>query len=162
MSALAPIKVSSILSPTHLTTSATVGVDKTLDPEGFPAPGVARWVDRSGGIAIVYPAFTLSVRSPTKMSRMYKVSAKFILPTADVTSPSTGTGIQPAPSKAYDNTAILEFMLPERGTVVERLALFNLVASFFATTITASDAAPSDATGSPLLAAVTNFEKPYG
>lgn len=161
MPAIAAIKTSSILSATESTTSATVGVDKTFDPEGFILPGVARWVDRSGGIAIGYPAFTLSVRPPTKASRVYKVTAKVSLPTLEQTSPSTATGIQPAPTKAYDCQCIMEFMLPERSTLVERQALLSHVRSFFATTIQASDALPTDSTGSPLTAAVSNFDAPF-
>lgn len=161
MAAIAAVKTSSILSATESTTSATVGVDKTFDPEGFILPGVARWVDRSGGIAIGYPALSLSVRTPTKVSRVYKVTAKLVLPTLEQTSPSTATGIQPAPTKAYDCTCVMEFMLPERSTLAERQALFSHVRSLFATTIQASDAAPSDLTGSPLKAAIENFESVY-
>lgn len=161
MPAIADIKLSSIIAPTHLTTSATVGVDKTLSPEGFTLPGVAKWVDRSGGIAIGYPALTMSVRPPSKDSRITRVQAKLVVPTLEQTSASTSTGIQPAPTKAYDCTMNLEFMLPERSTLLERTALFNLACSLFATTITASDASPSDATGSPLSAAVLNGEAVY-
>jgi len=161
MPAIADIKLSSILSTTHLTTSATIGVDKTLSPEGFNLPGVAKWVDRSGGIAIGYPALTMSTRAPNKDSRVTRVQAKLVIPTLEQTSASTSTGIQPAPTKAYDCTMNLEFMLPERSTLAERTALFNLAASLFASTITASDAAPSDSTGSPLSAAVLNGESVY-
>jgi hypothetical protein len=144
-----------------LTSSATVGVDKTFDPEGFILPGVARWVDRSGGIAIGFPAFTLSVRPPTKVSRVFKVTAKVILPTLEQTSASTSTGIQPAPTKAYDCTCLMEFLLPERSTLAERQALLSHVHSLFGTTITASDGSPTDTTGSPLPNAVANFDSPY-
>lgn len=168
MGAIASIKLSSILAGTESTTSATVGVDKTFDPEGFILPGVARWVDRAvdatynpNGVAIAYPALTLSVRRPTKVSRLYRVTAKLALPALDVTSPSTATGIQPAPSLAYVCQCVMEFMLPERSTGAERARLFSYVRSLFATTIQASDAAPTDATGSPLIAAVNNFDAPY-
>jgi hypothetical protein len=161
MPAIAAVKTSSILGPTEITTSATVGVDKTFDPEGFILPGVARWVDRSGGIAIGYPQFSLSVRPPTKASRIFKVTAKLVLPTLEQTSPSTATGIQPAPTKAYDCTCVMEFMLPERSTLAERNALLSHVRSLFITTITASDAVPSDVTGTPLIAAVANFDPPF-
>lgn len=161
MSAIAPVKTSSILAGTVRTTSATVGFDKTFSPEGFILPGVARWVDRSGGIAIGYPAFTLSVRPPTKASRIYKVTAKVVLPTLEQTSPSTATGIQPAPTKAYDCSCVMEFMLPERSTLAERNALLSHVHSLFATTINASDDVPTDSSGSPLPAAVADFDVPY-
>lgn len=140
---------------------AAIGVSRTFDPEGFQLPGVARWVDRSGGIAVGYPAITLSVRSPTKTSRVYKVTCKVVLPTLEQTSASTATGIQPAPTKSYECTGIMEFLLPERSALWERKALFDTLASLFATTITASDGDPSDATASPLRAAVEDFNPPY-
>jgi hypothetical protein len=155
MGAIAAIKLSSILSPTSLTTSATVGVDNTFDPEGFILPGVARWVNRIGGIAVGYPSLSLSVRPPTKVSRVYRVTGKVVLPTLEQIAPSV------IYTKAYDLTALLEFWLPERSTLTERNAFLSLVHSLFATTITASDAAPTDATGSPLIAAVANFDPPY-
>lgn len=161
MGAIAPVKLSSLIGGTHSTTSATVGVDVTLNPEGFITPGVARWVDRSGGIAIGYPEVTLSLRRPTQGSRMYKCTAKVSVPTLEATSPSTSTGIQPAPTLAYSHQCVMEFMLPERGTQAERIKLFNYVCSLFADTIQASDASPSDSTGSPLNPAVINFDAPY-
>lgn len=163
MSAIAAVKLSGIIDHAlaRLTTSATVGVDTTLNPEGINSQGVAAWVDRSGGIALGYPRFTMSVRPPTKASRIYKVQAKLVLPTLEVTSPSTSTGIQPAPTKAYDNTMVMEFFLPERGTLAERQRLFSLAASLFARLVNANDGAPSDSTGSPLENAVTTLETVY-
>lgn len=161
MALRAPIKVSSLIGTLDTTTSATIGVDKTLDPEGFVAPGVSRWVDRSGGISLGYPALTMSIRPPTKGSRIYRVVAKFGLPTLEITSPSTATGIQPQPTLAYINQCVMEFMLHERSTLAERTALFSYVRSLFATTIQASDASPSDATGSPLINGVANYDAPY-
>jgi hypothetical protein len=163
MSALAAVKLSGIIdhSLARLTTSATEGIDSTLNPEGINPQGVAKWVDRSGGIAIGYPALSMSVRPPTKASRIYKVTAKLVLPTLEQTSPSTATGIQPAPTKAYDCTCVMEFMLPERSTQAERETLFSMVASLFARTINASDGTPTDSTGSPLESAVTTFETVY-
>lgn len=160
MPAIASIKTSSLVSPTESTTSATVSVDKTFDPEGFVAPGVARWVDRSGGVPAGYPALTLSVRPPNKASRVFRVTAKLALPTLETVG-NAYNGITPGPQKAYDVVFIGEFLLPERSTLAERQALFSHVRSLFATTIQANDASPSDSTGSPLLAAVTNFDGPY-
>jgi len=163
MSAIAALKLSGIIDHAlaRLTTSATVGVDSTMNPEGILPQGIAAYVDRSGGIAIGYPRFTMSLRPPTKASRVYKVVAKLVLPTLEQTSASTMTGIQPAPTKAYDCTCVLEFMLPERSTLLERQTLFARVASLFARTVNASDGAPTDSTGSPLEVAVTTFENVY-
>jgi hypothetical protein len=163
MSAIAAVKVSGLLDYGigWATTSATVASDSTLSPEGISPQGVASWVDRSGGIAIGYPRLTMSVRPPTKASRIYKVTMKLVLPTLEVTAPSTSTGIQPAPTKAYDCTAVLEFFLPERSTAAERRLLFDRVNTLFARNVHASDGSPSDSTGSPLENAVTTFENVY-
>jgi hypothetical protein len=143
------------------TTSATIGVDKTFDPEGFILPGVARWVDRSGGIAIGYPSFTLSVRPPNKTSRVYRVVEKLILPTLEATSPSTATGIQPAPTLAYACMRITEWILPERCTGAERAALLSHGNSLHMVTVNASDDVPTDLTGTPVTNAVLNYDAPY-
>jgi hypothetical protein len=158
MAVRADIKVSSLLGALEITTSATIGVDRTLSPEGFAPNGVIRWVDRSGGIALLYPSLTMLLRPPTKGSRVYRLSTKYSIPTGDITSPSTASGIQPQPSVAYACQHFGEWVLPERSTLAERLALFSNVRSLYATTIQASDAVPSDATGSPFLAAVSNYD----
>lgn len=163
MSAIAAVKTSTILdhSLARLTTSATVGVDSTLDPEGKNPQGITSWVDRSGGIALGYPRLTLMVRPPVKASRITKVTAKLVRPTLEQTSASTMTGIQPAPTKAYDCTAMAEFFLPERSTLAERNALYSQFISLMMELINASDGSPTDATGSPIKAAVLNYEQPY-
>lgn len=161
MPAIASMKTSSILGVLARTSSTTVSVDKTFVPEGIDTKGVSRWVDRSGGIAVLYPNISLSIRKPTQGSRLYKVMVKLMIPTGEVTAPTTVTGIQPQPTKAYDCGFVGEFMLPERSTSAERLALFNHVHSLFCSTINASDDLPTDATGSILLAAVQNFDPPY-
>jgi hypothetical protein len=160
MGAIASIKTSSIIGTVDTTTSTTVGVDKTFDPEGFIAPGVARWVDRAAGIAVGYPFVSLSVRPPTKASRIYRVTAKVGLPTLETVG-NAYNGITPGPTLAYQCLCVMEFMLPERSTNAERVALLSHVRSLFATTINASDGAPTDATGTPLIAAVSNFDGPY-
>lgn len=164
MPALAAINASSILALTNtaLTSSATVGVNMVLSPDGLAAPGVQRWVDRSGGIQAGYPSLTLGMRKPTRESRLTRVSIKLDLPTLAVTAPTTGTGIQPAPQRAYSNAFIGEFFLPERGTLAERDALLSVLHSLFVTTINASDAVPTDATGTPLINVVRNVEPIYG
>lgn len=168
MAAIATIKKSSILGTTVRTTSATVAEDVTslgspgnLDPEGFVPNGVAKWVDRSGGIQIGYPTLTLSSRAPTKTSRITRVTVKLVVPTLEITSPSTSSGIQPSPTLAYAHTFTGEFLLPERGTLAERTAFFSLVKSLFFDTINASDDSPTTSTGSPLPASILSLDKPY-
>jgi len=162
MAAQALIGVASALDLTVAgkSTSATVGADRFFTPYGFVTnqPGVAKWADKSGGIPVGYPTFTMSVREPTKASRVYKVTAKLDIPTLEQTSASTASGIQPAPTKAYSCQAVMEFLLPERSSNAERKALYRDVASLFLATISASDGDPSGSTGSPLTAAVEDFE----
>ena len=161
MSAFAPVSLSTILSPTLLTTSATVGVDSTFSPTGYIQPGIAKWEARGGGIVVGYPTFTLGVRPPTKASRLTKVSARLSIPTLEAISGANVAGLTPAQQKAYDCSAMADFLLPERCTSAERLILLNIFMSLMATTITASDGAPSDATASPLRTAVLDYERPF-
>lgn len=112
----------SALAPLFLPDGATTPVTHSFYPVRIDAAGVATYADRSSGIALGFPTFTYSIRSPlTKgTSRNYKVMAKMVLPVLEVTSPSTSTGIQPAPTKAYDLIATVEFVLPERSSLQER------------------------------------------
>jgi hypothetical protein len=102
---------------------------------------VAKWADRSGGIALGYPIITQSLRMPTSGSRMYKLTQRIVVPTLEVTSPSTMTGIQPAPTLAYNLMCNVDWLLPERSTLQERknlkAFLKNLLAH--ANTTTASE-----------------------
>lgn len=166
MPAIAPWKTSTLLATTAgtvvvPTTSATVATDHTYDPEGFSAPGVSRWVDRVGGIAAGFPSITSSLRKPTKNSRIYKATQVLTIPRMATTSPSTNTGIEPAPTVAYSGQCKLEWLLPERMTVAERVTLYSNVMSMFFITINANDAVPSDATGTPLFAHIVNLDAPY-
>jgi hypothetical protein len=162
MGAIASIKTSSILGSLVRSTSATIGVDVSvagspgnLDPDGFNPQGIAQWVDRSNGSQIGYPRLSLLSRSPTKTSRLTRVSLKFIQPVLEQVPPATVF------TKAYDLTANLEFLLPERCTLAERTAFFSKVTSLFFVTINASDDVPTDLTGSPLPSAVLALDKPY-
>lgn len=107
-------------------------VNHTFNPVNIDATGVARWADRIGGIAIGYPVVSVSLRSPTKDSRAYKLVIKVISPTLEVTSPSTATGIQPAPTKAYDCIFSGEMVLPERSTLAQRKDLLAFVKNMLA------------------------------
>jgi len=94
--------------------------------------GVAKWADRSGGIALGFPAVSFSMRQPVKGSRNFRLTMKVALPVLEATSPSTSTGIQPAPTKAYDLLFSGEFVLPERSTLAQRNDLLAYVKNFLA------------------------------
>lgn len=171
MSAIAAIKKASILDLVtgfSRTTSATLAEDITvsgspgdLSPIGFNPMGIATWVDRSSGIAIGFPTFTLSVRPPSKTSRLTRVMGKFVQPVLEATSGITGTGFQPAPTIAYNLVWNSEFLLPERSTLAERTAFFSVCLSLMLRKVNASDDGPSTSTGSPLIDAVLTYDRPY-
>lgn len=112
-------------------------VAHTFNPVGPDVNGVSSFVDRSGGIAIGFPRIDISLREPLKAkgagsasdgkSRIFKGVITIGVPTLETTSPTTGTGIQPAPTIAYVVAARLEFYLPERSTLAERKNLLAYV-----------------------------------
>lgn len=151
-----------VLAPTIVTLDAGVGVSMSFDPEGFIQPGLAKWVDRSGGIAVGYPSITLGIRPPNKQSRVSRVMCKISLPTLESVSGTNALGYTPASARAYENFVTMEYVLHERGAEWERKLLLDLQMSLLAATITASDGGPTDATGSPLINMVRKFERVYG
>jgi hypothetical protein len=130
-----------------LTDAAATPVNHTFSPQPDVMSNVARWVDRSGGIALGYPSATLSMRMPTKASRSYKVVAKLVTPVLEVTSPSTSSGIQPAPTLSYNLIANSEFVLPERSTLQQRKDLFAMFKDYLGDAV--------------LTAAIHDFEPVY-
>ena len=98
----------------------TTPANHTFNPVNIDQAGVAKWADRSGGIALGFPVVTFSMRNPSKTSRNYKVMGKVVVPVLEVTSPSTASGIQPAPTLAYNLTFNFDMVLPERSTLAQR------------------------------------------
>lgn len=107
----------------------TTPVNHTFSPVGINSDMVAFYDDRSAGIAIGYNALSVSLRKPTNgaTNRNFKAQLKLVLPTLEVTSPSTSTGIQPAPTKAYDAMVTVEFVLPERSSTQNRKDLLTML-----------------------------------
>lgn len=104
-----------------LTDGMPTPVARVFSPSGIDASGVASWHNRAGGIAIGYDVLSGSLRAPLpKGQRVYKAQLKLRLPTLEVTAPSTASGIQPAPTVAYEHMVNVEFVLPERGSAQER------------------------------------------
>lgn len=160
MAALGLIKLSSLINPIIKTTDAGIGVDKSYDPVGLIAPGVHKWVDRSGSVPILYPSITLGVRPPVRGSQIHRVTLKIKLPTADTVG-NAYNGITPGPSVAYSCECNADFLLPLRSTQTERVLLTNLLLGLLVNTITASDDAPTDATGTPVRTALAILDAPY-
>lgn len=113
-------------------------VSRTFSPENIDAAGVAKYKDRSGGIALGYPTVSLGIRPPSKDSRLYRVTVKIATPVLEVTSPSTLTGIQPAPTLAYTPLFTGEFVLSERSTLAERKNLLAFVKNMLANAVVTS------------------------
>lgn len=107
-------------------------VSHTFAPVTIDAQGVAKWADRSGGISVGFPTLSYSLKSPTGSSKSYKMTAKVVLPVLEQTSPSTATGIQPAPTVAYNLIANVEMVLPERSTAQDRKNLLAYVKNYLA------------------------------
>lgn len=92
--------------------------------------GVAFWTDRSGGIAVGFPELSFKLQTPSKGSRNYKLTGKVSLPVLNITSPSTGTGIQPLPSVAYSMIAEVKMTIPEASLLADRKDFFAFVKNY--------------------------------
>ena len=112
-------------------------VNHTFSPDIIDAAGVAKYKDRSGGIALGYPSVSLGIRPPNKSSRLFRVSCRIATPVLEVTSPSTSTGIQPAPTLAHMPLFAGEFILSERSLRAERANLLAYVKNMFANAVIA-------------------------
>lgn len=102
-------------------------VNRTFAPLMVNKDGVAFHENRVSGIQIGYDTLTIGLRRATKVAPTNKLSVKLELPTLEVTSPSTSSGIQPAPTRAYTCTAFVEFLLPDRSTAQNREDLIVLL-----------------------------------
>lgn len=119
-------------------------VAHTFSPSGPDKNGVNYLYDRSGGIAIGFPNIALDLREPvagaktSDSSRVYRAKIKVVMPVLEVTSASTGTGIQPAPTKAYEAAFVGEFILPERSTLQNRKDILAYAKNLLADSVVTS------------------------
>lgn len=97
--------------------------------------GVAYWTDRSSGVAVGFPELSFKLQTPTKGSRNYKLTGKVSFPVLNVTSPSTGTGIQPLPSVAYAMIADVKLTIPEASLLADRKDFFAFVKNYLANAV---------------------------
>lgn len=100
---------------------ATTPVAHTFGPAGIEGQ-TANYADRAGGIPIGYNTISLTLRppSPKSLEPMYLLTARTVNPILEVTSPSTASGIQPAPTVAYKLIAESKYWLPERSSLQNR------------------------------------------
>jgi hypothetical protein len=150
--------------PALYTSSTTVAANKTYAPDGQEASGVYRWVDRSGGIERLFPTYSMSYTRPkgpirnngSSPVRDSKLRWRVVLPIANITSPSTGSGIQPQPSAAFNGVVHIEASFPETMLVSDRVILWSLLMSSLVGNIFASDETPASSTATPFTDAFIN------
>lgn len=75
--------------------------------------------NKDSGIYAGFEKLTTLVRR-SATNKATKVSIQLVLPTLAQTSPSTGSGIQPQPTVAYNRLCRLEFTFPDSCTLQER------------------------------------------
>lgn len=163
MSAIAAMKLSRNVSPyvKVFSDDAAATNSSTFSPDGITPAGVARWVDRSGGIPAAYPLVTLSMRRPSQGNRNYKIACTVSIPKLETLGTSSQSGYLPGDKVGYTCVGRLEFVIPERATEAEREALYSAVCSVLATHVQASDGDPAEVTASPLQTAITDLETVY-
>jgi hypothetical protein len=104
----------------------------------------------------------LQVRRPLQQGpRINRITLVHAIPTLEQTSPSTASGIQPAPLKAYDHIFKGEWLFPERGARWERLAMLTTLISILHQSVNASDDVPTDLTLTPMRSCLLDFDRPY-
>jgi hypothetical protein len=122
----------SAIAPVVINDGQATPVAHTFAPVTIDATGVAKWADRSTGISVGFPQLSYSLKNPNGTSKNYRLTAKVTLPVLEQTSPSTSTGIQPAPTVAYNLIANVDIVLPERSTLADRKNLIAYVRNFLA------------------------------
>lgn len=103
-----------------LTDAAGTPVNHVFKPLQTGSDGVIGWRDSNQAIYAGQAVLTVSQRLAARNSKATKVVWKLETPVLEQTSPSTATGIQPAPTVAYTPLATIEFVLPDRMSLQER------------------------------------------
>lgn len=113
-------------------------VAHTFKPINIDPQDVTHYNDTVSGIPIGFGRLNLSLRAPASSlspganskSAVYRCRFKIEIPTLEVTSASTGSGIQPAPTVSHTTLFSGEFVLPARGTVQERKDILAYAKNF--------------------------------
>lgn len=145
---------------TLVTDSATVGKTRTFVPLGYNKAGDTVWEHQVSDNPRSNSRITLKWTLPNATAKNYKLDALIETPIMETPASGSLSGYIPEAKVAYTLRSKHTFWMPDRSSLNERIALINISASLYATTITASDGNPSDATNSPLYAAVTALTNP--
>lgn len=97
-------------------------VNHTFTPRRIDAKGVASWFDMASGIPLGYPGITHALNEPdVRQKRVnFNSTSKIVLPIMEVTSASTGTGINPGPMVGHQMIANLTTSISHRSTRDDR------------------------------------------
>lgn len=101
-------------------------VAHTFAPNGFTGVDQAVWQDRATGIIDGFSTLRMTTRRASSKNSGTRVSFQLDLPVLAQTSPSTSTGIQPNPTRAYTLIASAEFVLPKGSSIQNRKDLLTL------------------------------------
>lgn len=110
-----------------LNDGAATPVAHTFKPVGAPGSSILAWRDSNQAIFAGQAVISCGQRLADRKTKSSKMSWKVETPVLEVTSPSTMTGIQPAPTVAYTPLASMEFVLPDRMSLQERKDLLAFV-----------------------------------
>lgn len=116
---------------------AATPVAHTFGP-AFNDGVLSKWNDRSGGVVAGFAELSLGAKLPQNGSQVQRYTAKVSVPILEQTSPSTATGIQPAPTVGYTMLATVDIVLPVRATQQNRKDLLAFLKNYLATTVITS------------------------
>lgn len=94
----------------------------TFSPVDKKSDGVYWFRDLTEPNPLLARMISVSLKSPSRSQAepKYRATVRVYDPTPNITAPTTGTGIQPAPSKAYDLVAQIDVWIPQRSVLAER------------------------------------------
>lgn len=118
-----------------LTDAAATPVNRVFKPAVLNGGGVMAWRDSTQAVFAGQAQLTLAQRLADRKTRSTKVVWKLETPVLEQTSPSTSTGIQPAPTVAYTPLATIDFVLPDRMSLQDRKDLLSMLRDLIAEAI---------------------------
>lgn len=135
-----------VIANVSLTDAAATPLVRVFNPTKRDGELVT-YHNRASGIVVGFDALSIQSRAANKTTKATKLTYKLVTPILEQTSPSTSTGIQPAPTVAYNLIGTLEFVLPERSALQDRKDLLAMLRDLIDESI--------------VTAAVENYDFPY-
>jgi hypothetical protein len=110
-----------------LTDAAATPVNRVFNPTRRENGGeLVTYHNRASGIVVGFDALSIQSRQANKTTKATKITLKLVTPILEQTSPSTSSGIQPAPTVAYNLIGTMEFVLPDRSDLQDRKDLLAM------------------------------------